>query len=54
VGVKLNNKDFTLLMAEIDISGDGKVEFSEFSKRVLDNHPKRMAKTGQDTHRALM
>jgi len=54
VGIKINSRDFGLLLKDIDISGDGKIQFGEFSVSVLENGAKYMKKTGQRADKALL
>jgi len=53
VGLRFNDEDFELFLAEVDTNGDGMIEYAEFQDAVLGHHHVKMPSTGQRAVRAL-
>ena len=53
VGLRFNDDDFDMFLAEVDTNQDGMIEYSEFQEAVLGHHHVKMPSTGQRAVRAL-
>ena len=42
MGISFTDKDFELFMADVDLNGDGVIEYSEFAAGVLGHHTAKM------------